>query len=78
MKIRAIVALLSLTAGIAIAYQIRATHPQAAPASLTGYIPQDALLTIESPDFATLLHQWNNSAESKAWLTSDNYAVFQN
>ena len=41
-------------------------------------MPQDALLTVESPDFAALLHRWSNSAESKAWLASDNYSVFQN
>jgi hypothetical protein len=78
MKARAALALLLLTASIAIAYQIRAGQQPAAPASLTSYVPQDALLTIESPDFAALLHQWSNSAESNSWLASDNYAVFQN
>jgi hypothetical protein len=78
MKVRAALALLLLTASIAIAYQIRAAKQPAAPASLTAYVPQDALLTIESPDFASLLHQWTNSAESKSWLASDNYSVFQN
>jgi len=78
MKVRAALALLLLTASIAIAYQIRAAQQPAAPASLTAYVPQDALLTIESPDFASLLHQWTNSAESKSWLASDNYSVFQN
>jgi hypothetical protein len=71
-------ALLILTACVAIAYQIRAAQPPVAPPSLSSYVPQDALLTIESPDFATLLHQWTNSAECKSWLTSDNYSVFQN
>lgn len=78
MKTRAALALLLLTGCIAVAYQIRATQAPPAPASLTSYVPQDALLTIESPDFASLLQRWNNSAESKAWLSSDNYAVFQN
>ena len=78
MKARAALALLILIAGIAVAYQIRAAQQPAAAASLTAYIPQDALLTIESPDFAALLHQWTNSAESKSWLASDNYSVFQN
>jgi hypothetical protein len=78
MKARAALALLFLIAGIAIAYQIRAAQQPAAAASLTAYVPQDALLTIESPDFAALLHQWTNSAESKSWLASDNYSVFQN
>jgi hypothetical protein len=78
MKARAALALLLLTALIAIAFQIRAARQPAAPASLTAYIPQDALLTIESPDFAALLQQWTSSAESKSWLASDNYSVFQN
>jgi hypothetical protein len=78
MKARVALALLLLTAFVAIAYQIRAAQQPAAPVSLTSYIPQDALLTIESPDFAALLHQWTNSAESKSWLASDNYSVFQN
>jgi len=78
MKARAALALLILTASIAIAYQIRAAQQPAAPASLTAYVPQDAQLTIESPDFASLLHKWTNSAESKSWLASDNYSVFQN
>ncbi len=78
MKARAALALLILTASIAIAYQIRAARQPAAPASLTSYVPQDALLTIESPDFTALLRQWTNSAESKSWLSSDNYSVFQN
>jgi hypothetical protein len=77
MKLRAALALLLLTAW-AIAYQIRATQPPASATSLASYVPQDALLTIESPDFASLLHRWTQSAESKTWLASDNYAVFQN
>ena len=78
MKARAALALLLIAASIAIAYQVRTTQQAATPASLTAYVPQDALLTIESPDFAALLHQWTNSAESKSWLASDNHAVFQN
>jgi hypothetical protein len=78
MKARAALALLLLTTAIAIAFQIRAAQQPAAPASLTAYVPQDALLTIESPDFASLLDQWTNSEESKSWLASDNYSIFQN
>jgi hypothetical protein len=66
---------LLLTAVAALAYQ--QTH-RAAPASLAAYVPQDALLTIESPDFAALLAQWGGSPESKAWLQSAQYSVFQN
>lgn len=78
MKVRAALALLFLTISIAIASQIRTAQQDAVPASLTAYVPPNALLTIESPDFASLLHQWTNSAESKSWLASDNYSVFQN
>jgi len=31
---------------------------------------------MESPDFATLVHDWNDSPEKKAWLESDNYQAF--
>lgn len=78
MKARAALALLLLTASVAIAYRVRAAQQAAAPVSLTAYVPSDALLTIESPDFAALLHQWTNSAECKSWLASDNHSVFQN
>jgi hypothetical protein len=78
MKARAALALLILSASIAIAYHLRATQQAAAATSLTAYVPHDALLTIESPDFSSLLHQWTNSAESKSWLASDNNSVFQN
>jgi hypothetical protein len=78
MKARAVVALLLFTTLVAIAYQIRTAQRPTELRSLTAYVPQDALLTIESPDFASLLHKWTSSAESKAWLTSDNYSVFQN
>jgi hypothetical protein len=45
---------------------------------MAAMLPQGALLTIESPDFAALLHQWNASPEQKSWLASDNYSVFSN
>jgi hypothetical protein len=48
----------------------------AAPASMTAMLPQGALLTIESPDFAGLLAKWNASPEQKAWLASDDESVF--
>ena len=78
MKARVVVALLLVTTLVAIAYQIRTAQRPTEIRSLTAYVPQDALLTIESPDFASLLHKWTSSAESKAWLASDNYTVFQN
>ncbi len=55
------------------AFQVAAPVP---PAALSSFVPQGSLLSIESPDFAALLKMWNNSAEQRAWLASDNYAVF--
>jgi hypothetical protein len=78
MKLRAAIALFLITASVAIAYRIHTAQQSIAPASLTAYVPSDALLTIESPDFAALLQQWTNSAECKSWLASDNNSVFQN
>ena len=81
MKVRAAVALFLVAACAAAAYQVRIarqqSHAHLGP-GLTAYVPQDALLTIESPDFASLLTQWSYSVQSKRWLASDNYAVFQN
>jgi hypothetical protein len=78
MKLRATIALFLITTSVAIAYRIRIAQQSVAPASLTAYVPADALLTIESSDFAALLQQWTNSAECKSWLASDNNSVFQN
>jgi hypothetical protein len=70
---------LLLFAGLgALAYQVRTTQRVKAVVLLTAYVPQDALLTIESPDFASLLQRWTNSPESKSWLASGDYSVFQN
>ncbi len=68
---------LLLCALTAWAWQARA-RARATPPTLAGMLPQGALLTIESPDFAALLATWNNSRESRAWLSSDNYKVFSN
>jgi hypothetical protein len=62
----------------AVAYQTRAAHQTSEPVSLAAYVPQDALLTIQSPDFASLLHRWQSSPEAATWLTSPNHAVFEN
>ncbi len=79
MKLRILIAavIAAVVAAAAIAYQTHTARSQPAP-SLTAYVPQDALLSIESPNFAALLHRWQNSAESKSWLASENYSVFQN
>jgi hypothetical protein len=78
MKFRAALALLLLTASVAVAYKIRAMQETHTTASLTEYVPPDALLTIESPDFGSLLQKWRGSSESKKWLASDDNSVFQN
>ncbi len=78
MKTRLTLIALLCVSVAAVAIQTARPHKPAAPASLTAYIPQDALLTIESPDFAALLHRWTNSPQSAAWLKSNNYAVFEN
>jgi hypothetical protein len=39
-------------------------------------LPQGALLTIESKDFAGLLKRWNDAPEKAAWLKSENYGAF--
>ena len=78
MKMRWAIAGLLLMATVAVAYRMRVAEQAAGPASLTAYVPVDALLTIESPDFGGLLERWTGSTESKTWLASDNYSVFQN
>ncbi len=54
------------------------TAPVRPVSALAGMLPPGALLTIESPDFAGLLHTWSASPESAAWLGSANYSVFSN
>jgi len=72
-----ILAALALTtaAGAAI-YQ--AVAPRSVAPSMAAMLPQGALLTIESPDFAALLQDWKASPQQKSWLASDNYGVFSN
>ena len=65
-----------LVALSAAAFQVARQH--AAPPTLAAMLPQGALLTIESPDFSALLHDWNTSPEQHAWLASANYSEFQN
>ena len=50
--------------------------PAAPPSSLAAFMPTGSLLFVESPDFATVVHDWNNSQEKQKWLESDNYQVF--
>lgn len=66
--------LVLLVSAVAI-WALVASQPAQSPA-LPSLLPQGALLYIHSPDFHTLLSDWNNSPEKRAWLQSDNYAVF--
>jgi hypothetical protein len=50
--------------------------PRPTSAALAGIMPAGALLYLESPDFATLVRDWNGSSEKKAWLESDDFKVF--
>ena len=47
-----------------------------APESLSKFVPAGPLLYLEAKDFSALLHDWNSSAEKRAWIQSDNYEVF--
>ena len=79
LPLKATLAATLLAAVTALAFQtVRTKRPATTNNSLTAYVPQDALLSIESPDFAALLKQWQNSPQASAWLASDNYSVFSN
>ena len=43
---------------------------------LSRYVPEGAMLVLETEDFGQLLGDWNGSAEKTAWLASDNYSAF--
>jgi hypothetical protein len=50
--------------------------PGTPSSTLAAFMPTGPLLFVESPDFATLVRDWNNSKEKQKWLESDNYRVF--
>jgi hypothetical protein len=50
--------------------------PKLPSSSLAAFMPTGSLLFIESPDFAALLHDWENAKEKQKWLESENYQVF--
>jgi hypothetical protein len=50
--------------------------PEPSSSSLAAFMPAGSLLFLESPDFATLVHDWAKSKEKQKWLESDNYQVF--
>src|ERR1700712_2973723 len=62
---------------ITIAVAVWAAIPVRKPV-LAADLPPGALLTIESPDFAGLLHTWNASPEQTSWLKSASYSAFAN
>jgi hypothetical protein len=77
MKRRIAIILLSVSVTALAAWGITTAVQSLTPAPpLAAYLPQGALLTIESPDFATLLSDWRSSPQAAAWLKSDDYAVF--
>jgi len=71
-KLAAVLATCLLAVG-AVWAALDATTPKV---DLAAWVPQGALLSIESQDFAALLKDWNTSQEQTAWLKSDDYAVF--
>ena len=50
--------------------------PKPSSSSLAAFMPTGSLLFVESVNFATLVHDWENSKEKQKWLESDNYQVF--
>lgn len=61
---------------VALAITPQGQAPSSTSAPLARLMPAGPLLYVESPDFAALIHDWNDSSEKKAWLESDNYQVF--
>jgi hypothetical protein len=51
--------------------------PKPLSSNLAAFMPTGSLLYMESPDFAALVHDWENSREKQQWLGSDNYLVFE-
>lgn len=49
-------------------------QPSSAP--LAGMMPGGALLYLESPNFQSLLADWNNSPEKRGWVKSDDHDIF--
>jgi len=44
--------------------------------ALSKFVPAGSVLYLESPDFSSLLADWNSSSQKKQWIRSDNYEVF--
>jgi hypothetical protein len=71
----AVLLALAATACGAVVYVARQTAP-AEPTQLASFVPQGALLSLESPDFAGLLKSWTSSKEEQRWLAGDDYGSF--
>jgi hypothetical protein len=63
----------SLMAGGAVWAAFDSASPKT---DLAAYVPQGALLSLQTQDFAALLGDWTSSPEKSAWMKSDNYGVF--
>lgn len=50
--------------------------PQPAVRALDAIAPAGALLVLESPDFASLVRDWDGSREKQLWLASANFQQF--
>lgn len=72
LRSRRFAALLLLPAA-GLAWWAAQAPPAAAPMN---WFPSQALLTLESADFAALVNQWNASPEKRAWLASDAYRQY--
>lgn len=75
LRIAAILLAITALAATVVYAALQVASPEP-PAPLAAYAPPGALLALESPDFAALLHSWNSSAEQRRWLTGDDYAAF--
>jgi hypothetical protein len=67
-----------IAVGVLVLAGVAGLLPQALqqPRPLTDLVPAGPLLYVEAKDFASLVKDWNGSAEKKTWLASDNYRVF--
>ena len=72
--IKAIFVLCFLSVSLAMAPSSQG--PASPSSSLAAFMPTGPLLYLESPEFAKLVNDWNNSKEKQKWLESDNYQVF--
>ena len=77
MRLTAKFVFIAAMTSIAVAVAVWAAIPVRKPV-LSADLPPGALLTLESPDFAGLLHTWDASPEQAGWLKSAQYSAFAN